>query len=207
MEFLLIPNIAYLVLMAAVLLTLLAIMTPGTGVAEILAVFALLLAGYAVYHLSFNWWALLVLMLSVVPFLYAVQTPKARRSGWRFPLSVLRLGSIFFFPAEEGWLSVNPLLAVTTTRCTRRSCGSQPGKWWRLSASGRGMNCPGLIGQQGEAKTAIGEDGAVQVAGELWSARSAAPLPAGSPVKVVGRDGFVLIVEPGQNRTSVLGKY
>ena len=80
MEFLLIPSIAYLVLVAAVLLTLVAIMTPGTGIAELLALFALLLAGYAVYHLSFNWWALLILILSVIPFLLAIRGPR-RRSG------------------------------------------------------------------------------------------------------------------------------
>ncbi len=56
--FLLDPNIAYLLLMAAILFVLLAIATPGTGVPELIAFFALVLAGYAVYHLSFNWWAL-----------------------------------------------------------------------------------------------------------------------------------------------------
>ena len=35
----------------------------------------------------------------------------------------------------------------------------------------------GLIGQKGEAKTAIEEEGSVQVAGELWSARSEKPVP------------------------------
>ena len=78
MEFLLIPNIAYLVLVAAVLLTLVAIMTPGTGIAEILAVFALLLAGYAVYHLSFNWWALIAADPERGPVLVFHQAPKAR---------------------------------------------------------------------------------------------------------------------------------
>ena len=52
-----------------------------------------------------------------------------------------------------------------------------------------------LIGQVGEAKTAVHEDGSVQVAGELWSARSNRPIPAGRQVKVVARDGFILDVE------------
>ena len=53
----------------------------------------------------------------------------------------------------------------------------------------------GLIGQRGEAKTAIGEQGSAQVAGELWSARSDIPVPAGRAIKVIGREGFVLVVE------------
>jgi membrane-bound ClpP family serine protease len=52
-----------------------------------------------------------------------------------------------------------------------------------------------LIGQIGEAKTRIHSEGSVQVAGELWSARSEKTIPNGSPVKVVGREGFVLVVE------------
>jgi membrane-bound ClpP family serine protease len=52
-----------------------------------------------------------------------------------------------------------------------------------------------LIGQIGEAKTRIHSEGSVQVAGELWSARSEKTIPNGCPVKVVGREGFVLLVE------------
>jgi membrane-bound ClpP family serine protease len=35
----------------------------------------------------------------------------------------------------------------------------------------------------------------VQVAGELWSARSEKPIAQGSAVRVVQKDGFVLVVE------------
>ena len=35
----------------------------------------------------------------------------------------------------------------------------------------------------------------VQVAGELWSAKSDKAISAGSPIRVIRRDGFVLIVE------------
>jgi membrane-bound ClpP family serine protease len=53
----------------------------------------------------------------------------------------------------------------------------------------------GLIGQIGEARTKVDDDGSVQVAGELWSARSEKPIEAGSSIRVVSRDGFVLVVE------------
>jgi membrane-bound ClpP family serine protease len=52
-----------------------------------------------------------------------------------------------------------------------------------------------LVGQVGEAKTKIGDEGSVQVAGELWTARSEKPIKPGTAVRVVRRDGFVLIVE------------
>ncbi|MFH1185308.1 MAG: NfeD family protein [Chloroflexota bacterium] len=194
MEFLLNPSIAYLILVSAMLFTLVAIMTPGTGIAEILAVFALLLAGYAVYHLSFNWWALALLVLSAIPFLYSVRGP--RRGLW-LALSILglTLGSIFFFPAGQGLVSVNFPLAIVTTLAYSAFLWISARKVLEISGAQPVHELAGLIGQRGEAKTAIGEEGAVQVAGELWSARSEVSLPAGSTVKVVRRDGFVLIVE------------
>jgi membrane-bound ClpP family serine protease len=52
-----------------------------------------------------------------------------------------------------------------------------------------------LIGERGETKTPVQAEGSVQVVGELWSARSEKPIPAGSLVHVVGREGFVLVIE------------
>jgi membrane-bound serine protease (ClpP class) len=53
----------------------------------------------------------------------------------------------------------------------------------------------GLIGQVGEARTRINDEGSVFVAGELWSARSEEPIPAGSSIRVLRREGFILVVE------------
>jgi membrane-bound ClpP family serine protease len=52
-----------------------------------------------------------------------------------------------------------------------------------------------LVGLLGETKTRVHDQGSVQVNGELWSARSEKPIPAGSHVRVLSRDGFVLVVE------------
>jgi membrane-bound ClpP family serine protease len=53
----------------------------------------------------------------------------------------------------------------------------------------------GLVGQIGEARTRVDDEGSVLVAGEMWSARSEKPIPAGSSVRVIRREGFILIVE------------
>jgi membrane-bound ClpP family serine protease len=56
-------------------------------------------------------------------------------------------------------------------------------------------NLDRLVGKIGEARTKVEDEGSVQVEGELWSARSEKAIPAGSSIRVLRRDGFVLIVE------------
>lgn len=194
MEILLDPNVAYLLLVAGTFFALLAILTPGTGIAEILALFCIVLSGYAVYHLSFNWWALLLLIISLVPFLYSIRKPG--RGIW-LGLSILGLilGSVFFFPAAQGLISVNPVLAILTSALYAAVTWVVARKVL-LAAQARPVHdVSALVGQRGEAKTSIKSEGSVQVAGELWSARSHSSIPAGSAVRVVGREGFTLLVE------------
>ncbi len=198
MEILLDPNVAYLLLVAGVLLALLAIIMPGTGIPEILAVFAIVLAGYAVYHLAFNWWALALLALSLVPFYFAIRGP---RRGFWLVLSIIGLtaGSVFFFPAKTGLISISPALAAVTTLVYSLFLWVAVRKVVDSARTRPIHELSALIGLKGEAKTSITDAGTVQVAGELWSARSDKPVAAGKVVKVFGRDGFVLLVEEVTN--------
>jgi membrane-bound serine protease (ClpP class) len=195
MDILLNPNIAYLLLVAGFVLAILSLFAPGTGLLEIGALFALLLAGWSVYNLPVNYWALGLLILGVFPFLLAL-----RKSGQVVYLVVsilaLVIGSSFLFQGE-GWLpAVNPLLALFVSIVTAVSF------WWigrkaiEAELSTPSHNLHRLIGAIGEAKSEIRLEGSVQVAGELWSARSQTLIPEGSEVRVVGREGFILDVEP-----------
>lgn len=194
MEFLLEPNVAYLFVMGSVLLVMLAIATPGTGLMEIAALFCILLAGYAVYNLSFNWWAIILLGLSIIPFIYAIQKPK-RELYLVFSILLLVVGSVFIFPRTQNQAIVNPILAIVAS-------GLVAGFLWiavRKSVEAAGIrpshDLNGLVGKIGEARTKVEDEGSVQVEGELWSARSEKTIPAGSSIRVLGREGFVLIVE------------
>jgi membrane-bound serine protease (ClpP class) len=198
MDFLLDPNVAYLFLLAGVLLGLMAIITPGTGLFEVGSFFCLALAGYAVYNLSFNLWALIVLILSIIPFVYAIQKPKRERY---LALSILGLvvGSVFLF-ATDGWQpAVNPMVAAVSSILYAGFLWIVIRKTLQASHARPSHDLSALVGQHGEAKTRVHSEGSVQVAGELWSARSEKSIANGSPVKVVGREGFVLIVEKSTN--------
>jgi len=55
-----------------------------------------------------------------------------------------------------------------------------------------------LIGAEGEAVSWEGAAGRVRVKGEIWQARAERPIGPGVRVKVVGRAGLVLTVEPNR---------
>lgn len=194
MDFLLDPNIAYLFLVGGVLLAMMAIVTPGTGFFEVGAFFCLAVAGYAVYTLSINLWALIVLVLSLIPFVYAIRKPK-RELFLALSIFGLVLGSVFLF-AADGWQpAVNPAVATISSLLFAGFVWIAISKTLQAAHTRPSHDLTALVGQSGEAKTRIHSDGSVQVAGELWSARSEKPIPVGSAIRVVAREGFVLVVE------------
>jgi membrane-bound serine protease (ClpP class) len=53
-----------------------------------------------------------------------------------------------------------------------------------------------LIGARGVALAAFHHEGRIRIHSEDWNARSPVPLTSGQPVRVTGRDGLTLLVEP-----------
>jgi len=194
MDFLVEPNIAYLILLGGILLGLMAIVTPGTGVFEVGALFCLALAGYAVYNMSFNWWAIVLLVLSIVPFIYSIQKPK-RELYLGISIFLLVAGSVFLF-AVDGWKpAVDPFVSLVASGLVAAFLWIAVRKTVQAAGARPVHDLETLTGLLGEARSRIHQDGSVYVAGELWSARSDKAIPAGSSIRVVRREGFILVVE------------
>lgn len=194
-EFLLNPNVAYVALVSGFLLAILALLSPGTGLVEVGGLILMIIAGWGIYNLPVNLWALVILLLGVFPIILAV-----RRSGNMIYLLVsiaaLVIGSVFLFQGE-GWRpAVDPALAAVTS-------GLAGGFFWVVVRSvveaeyaAPAHDLQALVGRTGEAKTEIKDEGTVQVAGELWTAQSDRRIPEGTAVRVISRQGFILQVEP-----------
>lgn len=196
------PTLAYLVLMGSLFFSLLAILSPGTGIIEVLALLGWFFTAYAVYQLGLTPWALLLLLLSILPFAYSL-----RLVGWKrhlvlgFALLGTVGGSLFLFPnaqatlwppAVDAWVAIPVslgfmLVSWVAVQQIRQALGQHPIH-----------DLDALIGQIGEARTRIHHEGTVYVRSELWSARSQKPIPAGRTVRVIGREGFVLLVEEAE---------
>ena len=193
-DFLLDPNIAYLILVGAALLTMMAVLNPGTGLLEIFALFMWLISGYIIFNMPINFWALGLMLLGVVLFLLSLRKFK---NLVYLGLSIAAVigGSIFLFD-QPGWQpAVNPVLAVVVSIFVAGFVWIVAQKALEADRMRPAHDLEALIGAIGEAETAIGDEGSVQVAGELWSAKSDQAIPEGSKVRVVGREGFFLKVE------------
>ncbi len=193
------PTLAYIVLMLSIFVSLLAILSPGTGVLEIVAVASWFFTVYAVYQLGITPWALLLLFLSIVPFLISLRQTGKKRS--LFLLSALLgmvTGSVFLFPNAERsfWPpAVNLWVALSLSTLFIFSIWFAAQKVYQAIVQHPVHSLETLIGQVGETRTRVYHEGTVQLQGELWSARSQKPIPAGRKVRVIAREGFVLIVE------------
>ena len=201
-DFLLAPNIAYLLIVVGFLLTVFAILAPGTGMLEVSAVFTLLLVGYQISNLPINPWALGILGLGFVPF---ILTLRQKKPTLNLALTALAFvtGSAFLFRSEDWWVpAVHPVLAVVVSILAG-------GFFWlitikvleaRLQTPSHDLS--GLIGATGEARTDVHLEGSVYVGGEKWTAQSDKPIKTGTRVKVISREGLILQVEKIDKETN-----
>lgn len=188
------PNVAYLLLVVGLLLAILALFSPGTGILEAGALIILIIAGFSISNMQINLWALGILVIGVFPFLLAL-----RKSGqWIFfiiALVALILGSVFLISGENGLPTINPVLATIASL-------TSSGLLWVVGRKGMEamklkphQSLDDLPGEIGEARTDVAPEGSVYVGGENWSARSKKPIRNGARIRVISRDGLVLQVE------------
>jgi membrane-bound serine protease (ClpP class) len=165
---------------------------------EIGALFALFIAGWEISQQPINLWALLILILGVVPFIIAVR--KTRKLVYLIvALIAFIIGSAYLFrsPDAPWWQpGVNPILAIVTSLIASGYVWIATTKVLESDKIRPRHDLSKIIGSIGEARTDIFDEGSVQINAELWSARSSAPIPSGSKVRVVKLDGFTLEVEP-----------
>ena len=197
MGFLLDPNFAYILLILTIFLATLAVLVPGTGLLEAATLVVGALAGYAAFNLPVNPWALIVLGVGLIALISLLFLRRGQWLGLLISAAGFIGSSLFLFRSPEGGLAVHPALAVSASLLLGLYFwfGVRAGiRAWREKPPVHSLDR--LVGQVGEARTAIHHEGSVYVGGEMWSARSPRPIPAGSKVRVVGREGLILLVEP-----------
>ena len=194
MEYLLDPNIAFLLIVASLIMAIITIIVPGTGLPEGVLLVMVGLCWYTLRSLQPNGWALLTIALSLAPFIFAIRQPKARLAWLAASLLLLFGGSVFLFTGNDG----KPLVSLPLAGVTSVAFGAF--LWFGITRGIQAQRSHALldpnhpVGMQGTARTNIHAEGSVYVAGELWSAHSENPIARGASVRVLSREGFILTV-------------
>ena len=195
MEILLNPNIAYVIIVIASLLAFICILIPGTGLPETGLLICIGLSWYELSHIPPNLWALLPISLSLIPFFGALRFNRLSLPLLIVSALLLSGGSAFLFIGSNGQPSVNPILASFVSLLSAGFVWFSIERGLLIQSKRPVNDIDAVIGQVGQTRTRVHKNGSVQVAGELWSACSAQPIPTGCQVIIRQRQGFTLIVE------------
>jgi len=187
------PAVAYLLLAVGLALIIFELFTAGVGVAGVVGAGSFVLACYGLAVLPVTWWALGLVVLSMLAFAIDVQTGVPRFwTGAGVVLFVV--GSLFLYDGLSlSWVT----LMVGIVGVLLAFLGGMPAMV-RTRFSTPTIGREWMIGEVGRAVSAVDPDGIVQIREALWRASTnrATPVEELDRVRVVGIDGLVLEVEP-----------
>jgi membrane-bound serine protease (ClpP class) len=187
------PSVAYLLLTVGLGLLLFEFFTAGIGIAGVVGAGSTILAGYGVAELPHAQWALVLFVLSFIAFAIDVQTGIPR--AWTIIGMVgFSVASLFLFTDfRPTWIALaagligigvsmfSGMPAMVRTRFATPTIGRE----W-------------MVGEMGDAASAVDPEGTVRVRDALWRARvnRSTPVAIGDRIRVVAIDGLVLEIEP-----------
>jgi membrane-bound serine protease (ClpP class) len=192
------PSVAYLALIVGLFMLLVAVTTPGTGVAEVIAFVALAVAAIGLIRLSANFAGVMLIIVAFVLFIVDVTatTHGALTLGGTVALLI---GSLMTFPVREGseglpiWLIVGVTLSTAGLSALVLSALMRVRQQKRVDAAAQNV-----VGAQGVVKTSVRPSvpGTAQVSGQLWTISADEPIEPGTNVEVLNRIGLTLHVKP-----------
>jgi membrane-bound serine protease (ClpP class) len=191
------PNVAYLLLIVGLLMLLVAVTTPGTGVAEMIAFIALALAAIGLIQLSVNFAGVLLVVVGFVLFLVDVTATAHGALTLGGAVAVLS-GSLLLFPVREGTPGLSIWLIAGVTLSTAGFSVLVISAFMRMrQQKGVDLAAQDVVGGRGVIKTAVTPiaSGTAQIGGQLWTVAADEPIDAGSEVEVIDREGLKLRVK------------
>lgn len=190
------PQIAYLLLILGLLGLTVELWNPGAIAPGVAGGLCLLLAFFALQILPLDTTGLLLVVFGLGLLLVELQVPSFGVFGIGGTVSLV-IGSVMLTRTVPGVdvplrfvVPVALSLAGILVFVGRLALESQR----RPPVTG----LQGLVGVEGRARTALrpGDDGQVDVRGEIWRAAAAVPINPGTPVRVVAVNGLTLTVDP-----------
>jgi membrane-bound serine protease (ClpP class) len=199
------PTIAALLIIVAGYGIITEMSNPGLILPGVLGGIAAVLAIVSLANLPLNIAGALMMLLALVLFIADLKAPT---HGF---LSVggvfaLVLGMAFLVTTGPFGLGVNPFVAVALALITLGFFVFFIRKIWAARRQPALVGVDSMLGTLGVVREDVAPEGLVFVRGALWKATAASPIPAGSAVRVIGRDGLELQVARENGSTQAEAK-
>lgn len=188
------PNVAFILMLVGVYGLIFEFLNPGTVAPGLIGTISLVVALYALNFLPINYAGAGLVLLGVGLLVAEAHIGAFGAIGIGGVVAFV-IGSIMMFPSQVPGFELSRSVIAEAAVFT---AGLFLFVLAMLFRSRRRVVITGmeaLLGAEGEALSWEGAHGRVLVNGEIWRARAAAPLQSGARVKVIGRDGLVLVVE------------
>jgi len=195
------PTIAALLIIIAGYGIITEMSNPGLILPGVIGGLAAVLAIVSLANLPLNIAGALMMMLALVLFIADLKAPT---HGF---LSVggvfaLVLGMAFLITTGPVGLGVNPFVAVALAVITLGFFAVFIRKVWAARRQPAFVGGTSMLGALGVVREDVAPEGLVFVRGALWKATAAAPITAGSAVRVIGQDGLELKVTTENGNTN-----
>ncbi len=193
------PNIALLLLLGGALLIYLEFNAPGTIVPGALGTLMVLLAIFGLNLLPIRYTAVLLLLGAVVLLLLEV------KFGGHGALAIagivcLTFGMLTLVAAPVPEMAVSPWVAFAVSAafgCITVFLVRLVFRSYRMKSR---LGVDALVGSRATAMDPLNPEGHVLVEGEIWRAVASQPVAAGTPLRVVSHERYLLHVAPAESR-------
>jgi membrane-bound serine protease (ClpP class) len=188
------PNVAFILLLIGIYGLIFEFLSPGAVAPGLTGAICLLVALYALNLLPINYAGAALVMLGIGLMVAEVHIGAFGVIGVG-GIAAFIIGAIMMFPPGVPGLELSPANVVGAAILTGSLMLLVLGMLLRSRRRVVVAGAEALLGAEGQAVSWQGAEGRVRVHGEVWRARAATPPVPGARVKVVGREGLVLIVE------------
>ena len=198
------PNIVFLLLSVGVQAILIELSSPGGWISGFIGVVCLSLGAYGLGVLPVNWFGVIFLIIAFALFLLDIKAPTHGALTVAGVASFI-VGALVLFnsPGTPDFQKVSVPLVIGVSLATAAFFMVVLAFAIRAQRRPVEVGAEALIGKVGEARGTFGQQGMVQVGGELWSAEMEEGEPevnAGDRVEVTGVTGLRLRVRLRKKR-------
>jgi len=189
------PNVAFILMLVGVYGLIFEFLNPGTMAPGLIGTISLVVALYALNLLPINYAGAGLVLLGAVLMGAEAHIGAFGAIGIGGIVAFV-IGSIMMFPSRVPGFELSPWVIAEAVVVTAGLFLFVLGMLFRSRRRVVIAGMRALLGAEGEALSWQGQHGRILIKGETWRARATAPLRPGTRVKVIDRDGLVLVVEP-----------